>query len=88
MSLPLLDPPEVTRALPAVLDLRPDELRAWLHERGEPALRARQVRRWILLGGAESFEQMTDLPKRLRQAFAAALTPLGTESEILTNSVP
>ena len=79
MSLPILvETPDVARKLPAVLELAPDELRSWFQERGEPALRARQVRRWILEGGAVAFEQMTDLPKRLRQELAAALTPLST----------
>ncbi len=79
MSLPLLDQRvDAVRQLPALLDLSAAELRAWFQERGEPALRARQVRRWIFVGGAESFEQMTDLPKRLRQELAAALTPLST----------
>jgi 23S rRNA (adenine2503-C2)-methyltransferase len=75
--LPLLDRQnEAVRDLPALLDGTPDSLRAWLQERGEPALRTRQVRRWILAGGAESFEEMTDLPKRLRQELADAFTPL------------
>jgi len=66
------------REVPALLDLVPPELRAWFTERGEPAMRARQVRRWILAGGAESFEAMTDLPKSLRQQLGASLVPLGT----------
>jgi 23S rRNA (adenine2503-C2)-methyltransferase len=77
VSLPLLDQQAgAVRELPALLDLTPEALRAWFQERGEPALRARQVRRWILAGGAESFEQMTDLPRRLRQVLADAFTPL------------
>jgi 23S rRNA (adenine2503-C2)-methyltransferase len=42
-------------------------------------MRARQVRRWILQGGADSFEQMTDLPRDLRQGLAAHFIPLQTE---------
>jgi 23S rRNA (adenine2503-C2)-methyltransferase len=61
-----------------ILDLTTDELCTWLKERGQPALRARQIRRWILEVGAESFEQMTDLPKDLRQELAAAFVPLAT----------
>jgi len=66
------------RELPALLDLAPEELRTWFAERGEPTMRARQVRRWILTAGAESFDQMTDLPKALRQELTCALVPLGT----------
>jgi 23S rRNA (adenine2503-C2)-methyltransferase len=61
-----------------LLDLAPEELKAWLQARGEKHLRARQVRRWLVAGRAESFTQMTDLPRALRQALAAAFVPLGT----------
>jgi len=52
--------------LPGILDVPRDQLHTWLQENGQPPMRARQVRRWILEAGAESFEQMTDLPKALR----------------------
>jgi 23S rRNA (adenine2503-C2)-methyltransferase len=61
-----------------LLDLSPPELRAWMDAQGQPPMRARQVRRWILAGRAESFEQMTDLPQGLRPALAAEFAPLGT----------
>lgn len=61
-----------------LLDLSKDELTSWLRERGEPPMRARQLRRWLLVESAESFEQMTDLPKALRQSLAAAFVPLET----------
>ena len=44
----------------------PEELAAWFREQGEPAFRARQVFQW-LYRGAVSFDEMTDLPKVLRQ---------------------
>jgi 23S rRNA (adenine2503-C2)-methyltransferase len=62
----------------ALLDVPRPELLAWLHAQGQPPLRARQIRRWLLAGRAESFEQMTDLPLSLRQALAAEFEPLGT----------
>jgi 23S rRNA (adenine2503-C2)-methyltransferase len=62
----------------AFLDVPPDELSSWLRARGEPPLRARQVRRWLLVGRAESFEAMTDLPHDLRRALADEFVPLGT----------
>src|SRR5205807_9371841 len=40
---------------------------------------ARQIRRWLICGRAESFEQMTDLPLDLRGLLAADFAPLGTQ---------
>src|SRR5262245_23487169 len=65
----------------AFLDLTPEELRTWLEARGQPPMRARQVRRWLLAGRAESFAQMTDLPLGLRDELAADFAPLGTRIE-------
>src|SRR5262245_18191880 len=62
-----------------LLELSGDELLAWLRERGQPPLRARQLRRWVVAGRAESFGQMTDLPLALRRDLAAAFVPLGTQ---------
>ncbi len=61
-----------------LLDLPRDELLAWLQAHGQPPMRARQIRRWIIAGRAESFEQMTDLPRDLRPALAAEFVPLCT----------
>jgi 23S rRNA (adenine2503-C2)-methyltransferase len=75
--LPVLEPAcEVRRG---ILDVPADELRAWLAEHGEKPLRAKQVRRWLLAGGAESFEAMSDLPKALREKLAEALAPLASK---------
>jgi 23S rRNA (adenine2503-C2)-methyltransferase len=43
-----------------------EELRAWLKEQGEPAFRAKQIFHW-LYRGVTSFDEMSDLPKSLRQ---------------------
>jgi 23S rRNA (adenine2503-C2)-methyltransferase len=67
--------------LPALLDQPPDTLRAWFADRGQPALRVKQVRRWILSGRAESFEQMSDLPRELRAELARHFVPLATRVE-------
>ena len=61
-----------------ILDMPREELLAWLHEHGQPPLRARQIRRWLIAGRAETFAQMTDLPRDLRPALAAEFAPLGT----------
>ena len=64
--------------LRGLLSVPETELAAWLAERGEKPLRARQVRRWVLAGGAESFAAMTDLPKRLREELTGAFLPLSS----------
>ena len=53
LTLPLRTEPSACRAL---LDLAPDDLLAWLAARGQPPLRARQLRRWVVAGRATSFE--------------------------------
>src|SRR5437773_4064272 len=54
-----------------LLEPAPEILAAWLAERGLPAYRAGQVRRWLFERRADSFEDMTDLPKELRGQLAA-----------------
>jgi 23S rRNA (adenine2503-C2)-methyltransferase len=66
-------------ARPAILDQPAESLRAWLAERGQPPLRMKQIRRWIIAARAESFEQMSDLPSELRAELTGAFAPLGTQ---------
>ncbi|HIU31838.1 MAG TPA: 23S rRNA (adenine(2503)-C(2))-methyltransferase RlmN [Candidatus Caccousia avistercoris] len=47
-----------------------EELQEWLKEWGQPAYRGGQVFRWLHQVGVESFEEMTDLPRELRQGLA------------------
>lgn len=56
--------------------MTPEEIAAYLKELGQPAFRAKQVFRW-LYRGVSSFEEMSDLPKALRQKLAETcqLTP-------------
>jgi len=71
-----LDPADTidspTHAAPraALLDLAPQELVAWLVERGQPPYRAKQIHQAIFQHRANSFEQMTELSKRLRAELA------------------
>jgi 23S rRNA (adenine2503-C2)-methyltransferase len=67
-------------AMRGLLELSPEELLAWLQAQGQPPLRARQLRRWVVAGRAESFEQMSDLPLALRRALAREFTPLATSA--------
>ncbi|HEY2787657.1 MAG TPA: 23S rRNA (adenine(2503)-C(2))-methyltransferase RlmN [Fimbriiglobus sp.] len=69
----------------SVLAEPPDALKAWLTARAEPAMRARQIRRWVHVGRAESFDQMTDLPKGLRTALAAEFEVFSTR--VVTHQV-
>ena len=59
-----------------IKSMMPEEIAAYLKELGQPAFRAKQVFRW-LYRGVSSFEEMSDLPKALRQKLAETcqLTP-------------
>ncbi len=48
-----------------------DRLATWLAEHGEPRFRAAQIRHWLFGGRAHSLDEMSDLPKALREALAA-----------------
>src|SRR6476620_2870698 len=48
-----------------------NSLKAWLAERGQPAFRAAQIRKWVFEGRADGFQAMSDLPKALRDDLAA-----------------
>ena len=83
LALPTLSAP----ALPGLLDAPPDTLRAWLAERRQPLMRRKQALRWIMQGRATSFDQMSDLPKGLRDEMATAFTPLAsTVARLLVSS--
>ena len=63
----------------AVLSATEHEWNAWMAGRGYPAYRTQQLLRWIMRRRAVSFEQMSDVPKLLRQHLAADWTVFGTE---------
>src|SRR5688572_11737274 len=54
-----------------ILEPHPETLTVWLAEQGAPPYRSAQIRRWLFERRAESFEDMTDLPKELRTRLAA-----------------
>ncbi len=74
VTLPLLD----ATSLQPILDVPGQDFRAWLSAHQQPNHRYRQIRRWILGTGVQSFDDMTDLPKSLRQELAVRFVPLGT----------
>ncbi len=70
---------QTTDSRRALLEVSSEELLAWLRSREQAPLRTRQMRRWLFAGRATSFEQMSDLPRGLRQELAAAFRPLGSD---------
>jgi 23S rRNA (adenine2503-C2)-methyltransferase len=68
-------------SLRPILEMPRAELLSWLHERGQPRMRAAQILRWLIAGRAESFEQMTDVPRGLRLELAAAFQALASRIE-------
>ncbi len=79
IALATVPPPTAqVAALRPILSLSPDELVAWLAERGQPKMRAGQIRRWVVARRAMSFEAMSDLPKALRAELGAAFRVFGS----------
>ena len=70
-----------------LLDLSLPELTGFLAQYGQPAYRARQIWRWVYKELAASYDEMTDLPQRLRQELAEALpiSPLALSSHRLAD---
>jgi 23S rRNA (adenine2503-C2)-methyltransferase len=60
--------------LPNLYDLAPAALDAELAPRVHPSFRAKQVREWMHVRGADSFEVMTNLPRDVRAELAAHYT--------------
>lgn len=51
----------------ALLDATSAELRDWLQEHGHKGYRSKQIQEWVFQKRAETFEQMSNLPKDLRR---------------------
>lgn len=71
---------EIT-SLRRILDLAPSELTDWVVAHGWPKFRAGQLQKWLFQRRATSFEQMTDLPKGLREQLAAEFQLFAAEVE-------
>ena len=65
---------------PSIYSLRLDELKEWLTENGEKAFRAAQVFEWLYEKRVKTYDEMTNLPKGLREKLEAefVLTTLST----------
>jgi len=57
------------------------ELAAWLKQRKLPAFRARQIQEWIDRRFAMSFEEMSNLPKELRELLADKFSACSLEPQ-------
>jgi 23S rRNA (adenine2503-C2)-methyltransferase len=61
-----------------LLQLSAVELSRWLKDRGYQPWYSKAIRRWVLFKRATTFEEMSDLPKKLRVELAEAFTPLAS----------
>ena len=57
------------------------ELTELLASLGQPAFRAKQVEEWVWSKNARSFDEMTNLPKALREELASRLS-MGAAVEV------
>jgi 23S rRNA (adenine2503-C2)-methyltransferase len=62
-----------------VLQASIEEWREWMIQRGQPGYRANVVLDWIMRRRAESFEEMSDLPRPLRGELDANWVVFGTQ---------
>ncbi|WP_026701014.1 23S rRNA (adenine(2503)-C(2))-methyltransferase RlmN [Salibacterium aidingense] len=60
--------------LPSIYSLEYEELQSWLQEQGEPEFRTQQIFYWLYQTRVQSFEEMTNLSKQLRQKLAEAFS--------------
>lgn len=64
-----------------ILQFDSRQLADWFTARGDPEFRARQVRSWIFDRRARGFDEMTDLPRELRDALEAEFSLFGSAVE-------
>jgi 23S rRNA (adenine2503-C2)-methyltransferase len=72
---------EMTAARPAITDVDERTLVGWLRDRQEPVYRARQIRRHIARGTEAGWDELTDLPKPLRDLLARSFRFSAVEPE-------
>ena len=73
------------RIRPHLKDMTLAELKRFCEEQGEKAFRAKQIFRWIA-EGVDSYAEMTDLPKALREKLERVSSFTGVETEIVQRS--
>ena len=67
--------PHTSAQLTDLRTLTHGQLLEALHELGQPAFRCKQIESWVWEKGVSSFDQMTNLPKALRQAHYGKIIP-------------
>ena len=65
-------PDSATDSRPHILDVSDDRLKDWLKSEGHPGFRLGQIKGWLFERRAESFDDMSDLPKALRSGLQDA----------------
>ena len=73
---------EPTRRLPDIRSIDSRELQETIAELGQPAFRCKQVHEWIFSKNICSFDEMTNVPKTLREALAERYS-FGTPTELV-----
>lgn len=61
-----VDRVDISAMKPLIYDLTLEQLKAWLEENGEKGFRATQIFEWIYVKRVDSFSDMTNLSKQLR----------------------
>ena len=69
--------------VPDLCSLSQDELKSYLVELGEPGFRAKQVFSWLHQKKAAGFEEMSNLPKSLREKLAERASLPGLKREVV-----
>ena len=84
MNLPVIDSSAETTKTPSkegqrhLLDVSQDELKQWLADHGQPSFRAKQIIHWVFQRRVADFDQMSDLPKSLREQLTESFRVLVT----------
>ncbi len=63
---------ELEQFNPFIYDFSLEQIQEWIKEQGEPAFRAGQVFDWLYVKRVNSFDEMTNLPKPLRDKLNAS----------------
>lgn len=73
---------ERTHQTPDIRSLSAEEIADVVSELGQPAFRAKQLREWLFEKNARSFDEMTNLPKALREQLAERFA-FGVPTEVV-----
>ncbi len=92
MNLPTINPSPSTAKVPTtlskkhLLDLSAEEIGDWLAERGHPKFRGGQILHWVYQRRIRCFDEMSDLPKSLREELESCFQIYVTQSDATVTS--